>query len=261
MILNIKIILFLFQIMNISASRIILSGHRGGKFDYENTLSGYQLAIDNELDEIEFDIWLTKDKIPVIIHGREGAIGFDAPNGEFTKEAKINDLTLEQIKLIVLPNGEQIPTFEELLTLCGGKIKLNWEIKDEQPEVVNICIEMIYEKGLDYTTVNFSSFHHNLLKLIKEANSNFQCGYLYKSEEDMPSFDYYANIGDSCNIPINHLTEEVAENCNKTGQKIIIYFPKTHPESQDHYPNIIKYGVHNLISDNPLEFRKYVDTL
>ena len=51
------------------ARRIKIEGHRGGRLDYENTLNAYQLAIDHKLDSIEFDIWLTRDKVPIVIHG------------------------------------------------------------------------------------------------------------------------------------------------------------------------------------------------
>ena len=49
---------------------IYIEGHRGmnRKF-YENTLKSFSQAISSSIDSIEFDVWLTKDKVPVIMHG------------------------------------------------------------------------------------------------------------------------------------------------------------------------------------------------
>ena len=35
---------------------------------YENTLKSFAKSIECKFDSIEFDVWLTKDKVPVIFH-------------------------------------------------------------------------------------------------------------------------------------------------------------------------------------------------
>lgn len=47
----------------------LIFGHRGGFFGPENSIKGFQGAIDNKLEGIEFDIWLSKDKVPMVLHG------------------------------------------------------------------------------------------------------------------------------------------------------------------------------------------------
>lgn len=37
----------------------------------QNTLSSFKKSIDIGLDSVELDVWLTKDMIPVVIHGGE----------------------------------------------------------------------------------------------------------------------------------------------------------------------------------------------
>ena len=44
-------------------------GHRGGFFGPENSMKGFRGAIKNKLEAIEFDIWLSKDNVPMILHG------------------------------------------------------------------------------------------------------------------------------------------------------------------------------------------------
>ena len=50
-------------------NRIFVEGHRGFCAKYpENTLASFRAALDLKIDAIEFDIWLSKDKVPVLMH-------------------------------------------------------------------------------------------------------------------------------------------------------------------------------------------------
>jgi len=44
-------------------------GHRGGSFGPENSLKCFEGAIANNLEGIEFDVWLSKDNILMVLHG------------------------------------------------------------------------------------------------------------------------------------------------------------------------------------------------
>ena len=155
----------------------MVEGHRGGRFDYENTISAFKQAIDKNLYGVEFDIWLTKDKIPVVIHGvDDGHIGYDSEAFNVRKDSLIWELTLQQIKSITLPNGETIPTFEELLDICGNKIKLNIEIKDKNLEICQIALNMLIEKGVSNKMAWFTSFKHEILKV---GYSNYFINFVF----------------------------------------------------------------------------------
>ena len=48
---------------------IIVEGHRGYCAKYpENTLISFAAAMDLGVDAFEFDVWLTSDKVPVLMH-------------------------------------------------------------------------------------------------------------------------------------------------------------------------------------------------
>jgi glycerophosphoryl diester phosphodiesterase len=48
---------------------IVVEGHRGYCAKYpENTMISFEAAMDLGVDAIEFDVWLTADKVPVLIH-------------------------------------------------------------------------------------------------------------------------------------------------------------------------------------------------
>lgn len=72
--------------------KIIVEGHRGYCAKYpENTLISFEKAIELGVDAIEFDVWLSKDKVPVIIHDGDVDRTTDG-------EGHIRDKTLEEIK-------------------------------------------------------------------------------------------------------------------------------------------------------------------
>ena len=86
------------------------------------------LKIDS--DTIEFDVWLTKDKVPVIFHGGdEGQLSHNFKVED--KTLLVNNTTLEEMrKLEYLKDSEQkIPTLEEVLDLVRGKIAILIELK------------------------------------------------------------------------------------------------------------------------------------
>lgn len=44
-------------------------GHRGGYFGPENSMKAFKGAVENRIEGIEFDVWISKDGVPVVIHG------------------------------------------------------------------------------------------------------------------------------------------------------------------------------------------------
>ena len=50
-------------------AKTLIFGHRGGYFGPENSMSGFTCAVENKLEGIEFDVWLSKDDIPMVLHG------------------------------------------------------------------------------------------------------------------------------------------------------------------------------------------------
>ena len=55
-------------------NNIVVEGHRGWAANYpENTMLSYIKAMELGVDAIEFDVWLTSDKVPVLMHDGNAA--------------------------------------------------------------------------------------------------------------------------------------------------------------------------------------------
>ena len=103
----------------------------------ENSLAAYQKAIELGCDFVEIDVRTTKDGEFVSVHNAT----IDAyVTG---KLGKVSDFTLSQLRAmdIGIKLGEkwrntQIPTFEEILSLCQGKIGIYLDLKDADPKAL-----------------------------------------------------------------------------------------------------------------------------
>jgi len=90
-------------------------------------MKNFKGAIANKCQGIEFDVWLTSDYVPVVIHG--------GPNGELSEFNRPKDfvwmMTHQQLLKLKLGEGEKVTTLEEvlMLTLDDSKLLINIEIK------------------------------------------------------------------------------------------------------------------------------------
>lgn len=131
--------------------RIIIAAHRGWSARYpENTMAAYGAALKQDIDELEIDIHLTRDGVPVLIH--------DAAVDRTTDgTGPVSALTLAELKKLDAGSwkgpqfaGERIPTVEELFSflLDYPGILLNVEIKQKTTETVDKTMALIGQYGL-----------------------------------------------------------------------------------------------------------------
>merc|ERR1712029_874282 len=59
------------QVKPMSQRKTVVMAHRGGNFGPDSSMKNFRAAVENGLEGIEFDIWLSKDRIPMVLHGGE----------------------------------------------------------------------------------------------------------------------------------------------------------------------------------------------
>lgn len=125
--------------------------HRGAHKNIpENTLAAYQKAIDLGCDFLEIDTRTTSDGRIISMH--------NATVDEYVKGAsgKVSEMTFEQIRKLDLGAGygnnlksTQVPSFEEILRLCKGKIGIYLDLKAASiPGLVKSIKEYKMEKDI-----------------------------------------------------------------------------------------------------------------
>jgi len=135
-----------------SASRIVIAAHRGWSARYpENTMTAYRAALAEDIDEIELDIHLSKDGIPVLIHDQTVDRTTDGTG-------PVRNLTLSELQKLDAGSwkdrqfaGERIPTVESFFDFLREfpGILLNVEIKQKDHETVDKTMELLEQYGLN----------------------------------------------------------------------------------------------------------------
>lgn len=141
--------------------KTLIFGHRGypAKFP-ENSLAGFKYACEHGIDGVEFDVHLTKDGIPVIMHDEK----IDrTTNGT----GLIKQMSFEELSNFRLTNGEKIPKLIELLELLVGRdLVVNLEFKTDKiayPNIERTVLTMVNKFAL-LNPVIYSSFNLQTLK-------------------------------------------------------------------------------------------------
>ncbi len=90
-------------------NKTLIFGHRGYPARFpENSLAGFAFALEQGIDGLEFDVHLTKDNVPVVIHDER----IDRTTDGF---GRVVDYTYDELREFHLENGEGIPTLAEFL--------------------------------------------------------------------------------------------------------------------------------------------------
>ena len=182
------------------AERIFIEGHRGFCAKYpENTMVSFRAALDLKIDAFEFDVWLSSDKVPVLMHdgNAKRTCGVDK---------HLRDMTLEEIKTLDAGSkfdpkfaGEQVPTLEEMLKMVKEvrpDLRLGVEIKEYTEECVDLTVELLKKYGF-FDDCWFYAFNGRIIRYIKQKHNGRTMGYPdFQMGEFTPGdYDYYDEIG------------------------------------------------------------------
>lgn len=142
---------------DVSVLKGVHYAHRGlhdNKSDApENSMKAFQKAVDAGYG-IEFDVQLSKDKVPVVFHD-------ETLNRMCGVDGKVWEYTLEELQQMKLADSDEtIPTFADVLALIGGKVPLIIEYKLDVPstEVCEIADPMLQNYNGIYCIESFHPF-------------------------------------------------------------------------------------------------------
>ena len=230
--------------------------HRGFRSKYpENTILAFSKAVEAGAHGIEFDVHLSSDGIPVIIHDETlertcGVFGF------------VKDKPLEELRRLnaaagfvrassaAAPLHEKIPSFEEYCDFIRHEdIISNIELKTgifEYPGIEEKMLALLKKYGLIEKCI-VSSFNHESVVRIKNLAPHIECGFLVDSWELDPA-PYLKRYGIECyHPPAYRLTKEFVENLHRAGFKVNAWFGAV----QTDYARILKTAPDILITDYP----------
>ncbi len=162
------------------AAQISVIAHRGEHLSHvENTLSAFQGAIDVGADFFELDVRTTSDGRLVLMHD-------NTVNRTTNGKGKVREMTFDQIRALDA-GGNQVPTFEEALSLAHRRIGVYVDCKDISPSDLVNALEKadMNDKVVIYGGAGFLKHVLDLrptLKVMPEADN---AANLSKLESEM----------------------------------------------------------------------------
>lgn len=229
-------------------------GHRGSDIGVENTMEAVNGAISSDADFVELDIQITKDNIPVAIH--DGNLIRLA--GSFKK---VHDLTYEQLHSIPLKQYGKtgfVPSLEDIMKNCKGKIQLLIEFKAEseaeKAPLVKEVLKLIEKYDFQDECI-LMSIDYSLVAMARQINPDLKIGYcMFGSLGEITTEDLIELNVDFFVIEENMVSKEIISACRRAWLPVYVWTV----DNEDNMRKYLEMGVIGLISDKPYAVRDIV---
>ncbi|MFA6410802.1 MAG: glycerophosphodiester phosphodiesterase [Candidatus Buchananbacteria bacterium] len=148
-------------------------GHRGAKaYAPENTLSSFRKALELGVDMVEFDVRITKDKYPIVIHDNQ-LIRLTQKFG------RINRLNLKEIKEFKVQEEETIPTLAEVLEVVDSQVGLDIDLKVKGS--AQIVVQTLRDYKIDFSNVMVSSNYASEIRIAEDLEPGITTALVFRS--------------------------------------------------------------------------------
>lgn len=208
-------------------------GHRGAKGHLpENTLASFEKAIALGVDMIELDVWLSSDKIPMVIHD-------ETIDRTTSKTGLVTDYNAKELQQL------GIPTLRDVFKLVDNRCEINVEIKTFL--ATQSVLDLIVKSSFDQIKILISSFDWNALQEVRFHDEDIRIGVLTETDLEL-AMAFAKFIKAEAIHPYFHLL--TAENVEKIKEKGFKVFPWTINEPED-ITFVKSLEVDGIITDFP----------
>ncbi|MBQ8275120.1 MAG: glycerophosphodiester phosphodiesterase [Clostridia bacterium] len=246
-----------------NTEKLGVTGHRGCKaYMPENTLISFSEAFRLGVDVLEFDVQVTRDGVPVIMH--------DAMVDRTTDgTGAVCFMTLEEVKALDAGvkfgyPGQRVPTLDETLELivreASPNLHLNVEIKDQLPIVVDKTMEALHRYGLVERSV-IASFDAQTLLYTQEFYPEIKTQGqppISMTRYNEKVLDKMYGMGvpvDSKRLPTDEDIMALVKFANDRGIEAWGY----HADSREAAIRCLKLGFTNITANDPHDLIAYLD--
>lgn len=153
---------------------MFIIGHRGAAGQKpENTIAALRAGQRADVDMLEFDVRLTKDHVPVLLHD---PIMWRTHRLPYL----VNRLTYDELKRRTKGSINPITTLDNVLKRFSGQILLNLELKDRGSAAKILpIVERYIKQDEDWELFLFSSYHISELRKVRQHSKFAQLGLLH----------------------------------------------------------------------------------
>ncbi len=246
--------------MSLNGDRPLVIAHRGASgYRPENTLSAYELALEQRADMIEIDLHRSRDGAIVIAH--------DADLGHFGAEGTIAESRLAELKRLDAGHGSdrsaEIPTLDEVLDAFGEEMPFNLEIKwgaeGHYPGLEEAALAALEARGLVERTL-FSSFRDPILAEIRRLCPRARLALLLDPRQPEPRhvLKRAEALGAEAINPHFALADALlVEEAHAAGLAVFVYTV----DDEDRMRGLLDLGVDGLFTNFPDRMWALLDSI
>lgn len=237
--------------------RNLLLGHRGARAQApENTLPSFNLAMELGAHGIEFDVFLSKDKVPVIMH--DDTLERTTNGVGLVWERTLSELgELDASKGFPKFAGTRILSLAETLHAMPDGAVVNIELKGSgtfpKEDLVDVVLEVMQtERNRLFIIV--SSFDIKLLKILRERDKDVFIGFLLWEQSFLSYLQALADMKavrpNALHISADLATQSIIEKAHSKGLKVLVWTVNDKQQAQ----SLREKGVDGIFSDLPKGF-------
>jgi glycerophosphoryl diester phosphodiesterase len=222
-----------------------VTAHRGhARAAPENTLSAIREAIASGADYTEMDVQQTADGVVVLLHDRDLKRVAGVAR-------RLDELSYAEVRQLDVGSwfdpafaGERVPTLEEAINLCRGRIKLNIELKFFTPDrrLAGEVARLVREKDAESDCL-VTSLNYDALREVKRHNPRLRTGLtVAHALGDVSRLDI-----DALSVRADFLSEEVLRAARRLGREVHVWTVNDARQMT----RLMKRGVDNIITSDP----------
>jgi glycerophosphoryl diester phosphodiesterase len=173
----------------------LIIGHRGASaVSPENTLAAFSRALNDGADGVEFDVRLSRDRVPVVIH--DATLKRTGNLDRLVEELDVSELQQSDVsswfhraQTGIKPKVETVPTLAQVFALFQETnallcLEMKSEAADATPLVQSVVDEI--HKAQIAKQVVVSSFDLNAVALVKEIDPTISTAALFEPKLSRP---------------------------------------------------------------------------
>ncbi len=201
----------------------LVIGHRGCAYEPENTIRAIKKAIDIGVDIVEVDVHLSKDNELVVIHDER----LDrTTNGK----GLVKDFTLEELRQFDAGKGERLPTLQDVIDTCRGKVQLLIELKALGSE---IKVLKKLEENRFRDEVYIISFWHQMIKHVRELDRDIKTGVLFVGHPVNASRLAKETGANALVLNYKFISKDLVRDAHKDNLKVFVWNVDTEYETKE----------------------------
>lgn len=226
---------------------MLIFAHRGASAHApENTLSAFDLALEQKADGIELDVYQ---------HGNDFCVIHDKWLSRTTNgKGNIYQHSWQQLRAFDAGNNQLIPSLKEAMAVISGKCLLNIEVKalDNTAQLIQYTDACCRAYDFSQAQIVFSSFDHHIISQVKAIAPHYKIGALTASKPiNYAAFAQQLNAY-SVNIEVSAVSAEFVIDAHARGLKVFSY--TVHHKSD--LLQLRDWGVDGVFVNSPVQAKQ-----